>query len=1159
MRLSAIILQGFKSFRENTRIPLNANPVVIVGPNGCGKSNTVDALRWVLGESSARQLRGGSLSDVISNGSSRRPPASQATVELRFDNSDGTAPGAFAEVAEISVKRSLDRKGDGHYRINGARCRRRDVGDLFLGTGLGSSTYAIVEQGTIGRIIEARPDDLRSILEEAGGISRYKERRRETAQRMLETREHLQRLHDIHGEMEGQWQRLQRQALAAQKLRALRVEERQWQWWSVQQRLEVLRVDEREILAQQEQLLQEVQVLEQNMAQTLQTIERLRDEEKHNQESLTQAQAEFYDAQAHHRETEHHLREQQSVLQRLQDQYAQQHQQQQKIQMDQSRLVELENQRLARIQELEARRTRLAEEEKKTRQSRQEAEQTLEKQDQERQQEQQKLADMRRQRDVATAQIRELEPRLHDLERRIQQLMQPIASERSTLEQAEKQSQMAEQTLQAASVALQQIRESLTDAHHAAQTLRQPRDMAHGLVQELAAQHKALESLLQRLEKPLPKNQAGQPTLVNAIQVRPGWERALEEVLGSRLHARILKNTDLHERSTALWESSEKPEILPEDALLLTLTLPENLEQAVQDWLWGLRIAPDLESALRQRSDLQAGEAWITPQGAVVYRTGLVFPEQENGASLLQCRRELEENRHALTSAQEAAKAAQTALDRAEQQGRSLQAALREAEQEEQKYSRQAAQSREALVRLRSRVEAEDRQRAERQAEHQRLDTEQTGLQQRLKTLREDFAEGEQHWRALETQVREAQLRAEEHKRQVAAWRAAYGRLREERQGLEIQGQKLQTESEATRVRLEDLRSQDQHIAGMLAAGQEEQRILQERLPQWQAAQTSALNRKQAQQEILQALQEAAEPISAQIRQQEAQRHSLEDRLRSLQKSIASADQQMAGLQVRLEEYQLRATTLAQDLPDDPGPCPDVAACAQEIARIETAISRLGNVNLAAEEELEELEGRRGDLLLQVEDVESALASLEEAMQAMDQETTSRFRETFDQVNLALQDLFAILFGGGQAALSLVGDDLLDAGLVLRAQPPGKRNAGLQQLSGGEKALTAIALVFALFRLNPAPFCVLDEVDAPLDDANVGRFCHLVKEMAAQTQFLIVTHRSLTMQIAEQLVGVTMTEPGISRIVPVAVAETLAEAALLESAAGGDDSLPSIV
>ena len=243
MRLSAIILQGFKSFRENTRIQISANPVVIVGPNGCGKSNTVDALRWVLGESSARQLRGGTLSDVISNGGGSRPAASQASVELRFDNSDGTAPGAFAEVAEISVKRSLDRKGDGLYRINGARCRRRDVSDLFLGTGLGSSTYAIVEQGTIGRIIEARPDDLRAMLEEAGGISRYKERRRETAQRIAETREHLQRLHDIHGEMDGQWQRLQRQAEAARKMRTLRVEERQWQWWAVSERLQMLETE----------------------------------------------------------------------------------------------------------------------------------------------------------------------------------------------------------------------------------------------------------------------------------------------------------------------------------------------------------------------------------------------------------------------------------------------------------------------------------------------------------------------------------------------------------------------------------------------------------------------------------------------------------------------------------------------------------------------------------------------------------------------------------------------------------------------------------------------------------------------------------------------------------------------------------------------------
>ncbi|MHB1804054.1 MAG: AAA family ATPase, partial [Acidithiobacillus ferrooxidans] len=363
MRLSAIILQGFKSFRESTRIQFDANPVVIIGPNGCGKSNTVDAVRWVLGESSARQLRGGTLSDVISNGGGSRPAASVATVELRFDNSDGAAPGAFAGAAEISVRRSLDRKGDGHYRINGARCRRRDVADLFLGTGLGGNAYAIVEQGTIGRIVDARPDDLRAILEEAGGISRYKERRRETTQRIAETREHLQRLYDIHGEMDGQWQRLQRQAESAQRLRALRVEERQWQWWSLALRVDALEAERRQSLEQRSRLQDEYRREERLLDAVTQSLDQLRAEDRRMQEDIAAAQGELYAVQARQSDMEHQLREQQAALQRVQTSLDQGQAQQQKVRSEQICQAEDENQRQRRLQDLAVRRQALSGEE----------------------------------------------------------------------------------------------------------------------------------------------------------------------------------------------------------------------------------------------------------------------------------------------------------------------------------------------------------------------------------------------------------------------------------------------------------------------------------------------------------------------------------------------------------------------------------------------------------------------------------------------------------------------------------------------------------------------------------------------------------------------------------------------------------------------------
>lgn len=1143
MRLSAIILQGFKSFRENTRIQISANPVVIVGPNGCGKSNTVDALRWVLGESSARQLRGGTLSDVISNGGGSRPAASQASVELRFDNSDGTAPGAFAEVAEISVKRSLDRKGDGHYRINGARCRRRDVSDLFLGTGLGSSTYAIVEQGTIGRIIEARPDDLRAMLEEAGGISRYKERRRETAQRIAETREHLQRLHDIHGEMDGQWQRLQRQAEAARKMRTLRVEERQWQWWAVSERLQMLETEAQVLNQRRDELQSKNQVLEENRQLTEQGLESLRQEARVCQDSLSAAQAGLYAVQADLSEADHQLKENIAQIQRVQSGMEQFQNQQQKIHGEKQCQLDSEKHRQERLQVLLSRRETLSKEEELTRQARLAAERQAEEQEQTRQLGVQKVADLRRKRDVLLAQIRELEPRLQDLDKRLARFVQEMPSERPALDAAELRVQTLAENLNTTSQHLTALREEWAQKQKQIEDLREPRESAQGKLQEYKARHKALESLLQRLQKSSPAGVSGQVLLMDCLQVRKGWEAAIERVLGDRLHARVLVAPDQTIKHSTLWESAEELASLPEEALLSVLDIPDNLRRGMQDWLWGLRTAPDLASAMAKRHELGAGEAWITPLGVIVHAVGVTFPEHEDAASLLQCRRELEDNQQVLIAAEAQAVATQTALNEAEEALRALQMPLREAEPQVQKLGRELAQERESVARLHSRVESEDLQRTERQTEAQRLESEKAATLERLIGLRKAFADEEENWAVREKQLHEAQQKADADKRRVQELRNAYGRLREERQQLELQVQKLQTESAAAQQRGDDLQQQDLQLMQSITLSRHNLEALQQALPDLQVKQKTLQDRLGEQQTVVQKHQESAQAIDQQIRNLEQQRHPLETQLRHSQQTLALTEQEMAALQVRLEENSLRAAELAETLGQNPGPCPDSQASEEQLARIATAIQRLGNVNLAAEEELQELEERRGNLSSQVEDVEMALNSLEEAMAAMDQETISRFSETLLQVNQELQNLFAILFGGGQAALSLLSDDLLDAGLVLRAQPPGKRNASLQQLSGGEKALTAIALVFALFRLNPAPFCVLDEVDAPLDDANVGRFCHLVQEMAVQTQFLIVTHRNLTMQVGEQLIGVTMTEPGVSRIVPVSVAETLAAAA----------------
>ena len=1148
MRLSAIRLHGFKSFRERTQIRLEANPVVIVGPNGCGKSNIVDAIRWVLGESSARQLRGTQLADVISNGADGRATASEAVVELTFDNADAKAPAPWTPVPEIRVWRRLSRDGDSQYRINDARCRRRDVADLFLGTGLGANAYAIIEQGTIGRIVEARPEELRAILEEAAGVSRYKERRKESQQRIQETREHLQRLHDLHGGLDERIELLQRQAESARRLRDLWREQRCWRWWQLVDRLEATAREsealEQRIKSQEEQAA----VWTQELAEQARQQEALQQRRQSGSEALRQAQETLYRLQAEQSTLEQELRHQEERCQETE----------RAIQGQQERLQRLREEsarRLAAAQSAEDRCSAIGEEElglaaelEVCRGRLKRIETELDECARQLDTERERRTDARREREVASARRRELASRLEALRRQIAELeSRPDSSAEAELAAAElawtelettRVQQASELAAGTAAVESAQAELEARRAQLAEQRARQ---------QELRARRQALERLESGLMAGLPTAAQATPDLLEHLRVDPPWELAVERMLGSLLGAQLRSPGDGDPEDLDWerpWILADRPADHPaetrDDALYRRIHVPEPWQGALRQWLWGLRCSGDIAEAWARRHELANDEAWITPMGQILRPQAFSPVPGNSEASLLQCRRELAElqsedaaGRVESERLQQEVAALEQDLAQRVQHRRLCAQADRNGQQEELTL-------RERLASLRSRVEAQREAQRRAEANLARLHTEASTLAGELAAVDERLEQLRQN---EPSEDREQLLRREEEalRSQLAQQRGLLGRLRQQQQSLALEKERLGAQRVAVGERLQEWEGEEAALCRTLAQLRAERDERQSRLPALQERRkVLELDRV----EILEQVQTAQRELAAveeswRLSQSESQRR--DGALRRLEQGLAAARVERDTLELQRQALEADAAKLAGELGEDPGRAPEERDAEQELARIEEAISALGKVNLAAEDELQEVMARSGDLSAQMTDVETALAALETAMAAMDRETSERFQETLAQVNDHLQGIFATLFGGGEAQLQPDGDDPLLAGLLLRARPPGKRNAHLQQLSGGEKALTALALVFALFALNPAPFCILDEVDAPLDDANVGRFCALLTELAHQTQFLVVSHRHLTLQVAAQLLGVTMPDPGISRVVPVRIADVLAQ------------------
>ncbi|HWR75839.1 MAG TPA: chromosome segregation protein SMC [Thiobacillus sp.] len=1159
MRLTHIKLAGFKSFVDPTVIPVPAQLTGVVGPNGCGKSNVIDAVRWVLGESSAKNLRGESMQDVIFNGSATRKPASRAAVELAFNNELGRAAGQWSQYAEISVKRVLDRSGDSIYYINNMRVRRRDVADLFLGTGVGARAYAIIEQGMISRLIEAKPEELRGYLEEAAGVSKYKERRKETEARLKDSRDNLNRVEDIQRELKTQVEKLSAQAEVAQHYRSLQADLTfsQHRLWfarkhdAAQQRARI----DKDLSEAQNRL--EAETARLRHIESL--LETARQTQFAGQDTLNTRQASYYQAQSEVARIEQTMSHQNATRERLhrqvQDLGARVEAQQARRSATLDALNEVNAQQpglQAALVESEAAARQatdstLPQKEAALREAQQgvgEAQRVVSQLDQSRQVDENSLGHTRRQ-------LEQLDTRQRRLSQEQAQLPRPdaagLAKKQVELDELAQTLATAQSGLKAAEIALPEL-----DAARAQHTreLEAARKALHQTEAELAALKKLQESLKADEKLGAWLRQRGldaAPRLWEKLRVAPGWEAAVEAVLRERLQA-VAADTepdwfaDAPPARLTVWTGQGAAEPVAPNLLASKIDSDDAAAHAaLVDWLAGVYWADDVDAAQARCASLQAGECVVTPQGHLFSRHSVTFHGPHTAVEGILARgRELE--RLTVDAARLRDEVSQ--LEAAHAQ---VQQSYMERQREIQALRAQTGQTQSRhhtaqmeLLRLQQaveRVQSRATQITQELEEVTRLLTSERATLDTLETRLKDYrTQGEAAREALYAarQLRDQADRAVFEARELQ--RAAERRHQEAGFSLTTCTNKIKELSE-TQARI------DQEIAAddtrLTQARDELARLPADALDvELQLALTARTEAETA----LAAARDALEGLTAQLRSHDEARLACEQGLDPLRRTIEQLklkDQEAMLMQsqfeLQLREAAADEASLESGLADSPKP----AQLQAQIGRLQNEIAALGAVNLAALDELTQAQERSEYLAAQCADLLEAVATLEEAIRRIDQESRARLKETFDTVNRHLGELFPQLFGGGQARLILTGDELLDSGVQVFAQPPGKKNASIHMLSGGEKTLTALSLVFAMFKLNPAPFCLLDEVDAPLDDANTDRYCKLVKAMSDHTQFLFITHNRVTMEMAQHLAGVTMQEPGVSRVVAVDVEEAV--------------------
>ena len=1163
MRLSQIKIAGFKSFVDPTRILFPTNITGIVGPNGCGKSNVIDAVRWVMGESSAKNLRGDSMEDVIFSGSSARKPVGQASVELIFDNSDGRISGEYAKYNEISVKRLTTRAGQSRYFLNNTHCRRRDIADIFLGTGLGPRSYSIIEQGMVSRIIDAKPDELRVYLEEAAGISKYKERRRETETRIRRTRENLDRLADLIEEIDKQLLRLQRQSKTAAKYKLLKQEQRKLEAESLLLRKMSYETD----IEKQTQKLTAVETSMQEKLAQFRSVEKQIEEWRQKLVEATdqhnQIQSQYYQLGAEISTQEQAIEHQQSLRQHNEQELKNVRQSSIEAQnirdIDQQEMVKLESDLALTRPELETMKAELEQREELVSETEKEMNTWQENWDQFNID----FHAVHESAQIENRSIEHIERQVHQSQQRRSRLQQELSSldaspQVKEIEVLQKNSEAKDQEHAAT---LEQV-QTRTDAIY---TLRGQIESQSTLLDEKRSQVQTLRGRLSSLEalqqhvlaetsteirEWLQRNAIDSARrLSEIIKVDNNFEKAAEVVLSPFLSAycvtpgQALPGALVPNHNIALFDRQQKRasnHVRKDWPRLLDVI---DCEVDLSSLLSAIYLCEDMQELSLRRPMLEAGESlvtadglwagpnWLLQLGEEDQRSGMLSREQE----IVSLRKQLDQISSAAAVLKSQIDGDRTRLQHSEQQREEDQQALTALQKEASDIRNQLTQHKGHVDRVQSRYQQlqqelheldqfEDKHKAELQANS---------------VKRNDFL---LQIESKSTDKSTLLAQKAELQQRLIVTRRAQQECREKFHQLQMHTQSLESALGSTQSNIERVNQQSKQFEARI---KELTNAIEAAVKPGESMRSSLqilLQSRNQNQQLLNQSQEQVTGLDNQQRELEAQRNQL-------QLAMDEVRNQLEAERMQSQELVIRCKTVDEELQKtgfDPqqlsANLDSEARISEWQSRLETLnsrITRLGPINLAAIDEHKEQSERKEYLDAQNADLVSALATLETAIRKIDKETKERFKETFDHVNSRFGVRFPKLFGGGEARLELTEDDLLNTGVMIMARPPGKRITNLQLLSGGEKALTAVALIFSIFELNPSPFCMLDEVDAPLDDANVGRFCAMVEEMSEQVQFIMISHNKITIEMAMNLNGVTMHEPGVSRLVSVDVGEAV--------------------
>ena len=1157
MRLTHLKLAGFKSFVDPTTLHIHGQRVGVVGPNGCGKSNVMESVRWVLGESSAKEMRGDSMDAVIFNGSANRKAIARASVELVFDNGLGSVGGPWAQYAEISVKRVIERDKGSTYYINNAVVRRRDVSDLFMGTGLGRNSYAIIGQNTISRIVEAKPEELRVFLEEAAGISKYKERRRETELRLRDTRENLRRVEDIRQEINNQITRLQTQAAVTQQYHALQqalsmAQARLWwinkrdagvQWEKSQRHVEKIAND----LEAQTSILRKTET----------ELESLRQQHFEQSEAVQQAQAAYYESNALLANLETQIKHNQEAKERLLAQQQQAEQQVERLQtlwqeltqdltlaqqesvvvVDELALVEQQVQQKQRqLPQLNLALQEYQKAYQQAQQQRQDAESTL------------KLEQLRL--SHITSQDAQIQQRQQQLQQDLSQISFP---DQALLNQLLAQQQSGSEQIDTLRQQIEALKQQESNLHA---QMREDRlvqsELDKRLLQHLA-KIQSLENVVKQLSNAQQmstwlsaKQLEHSPRIWQALEIASGWELAVEAALSQHLNAVTAKQIDatlLRDRPPSTFSylqydihaSQHKPHAHLKPLLDKVKVMNADLQSLLMELLSDVYVCEDDVAFLSMQTQLERHQTLVNRHGDLLFSYGVTMNACAG-------------DNHGLLERQAEIKLLTEKTPDLEQQAKRQQAKLEQLEQQALLINQQLQQQHQALNQAVQDKHSKDIELQKLQQTQQHLQQREASIHQELALLvdklqvhaeeiklkQQTIAQLERH---IPTLVQLAESAAQTFQTSQAALQEFNQALAQEEKYLQekqfnkkinhnkindIENRIKQSDEEKSRL----VRQLDE-ISSMLSAAKMEglQQSLQNAILDKQEKEKSLMGTRDALAQFEQNLQQS-ERFRIQIEQLI---HPMRDKLEQARLQEQALRLNFEQCQKRLSELDVAEESILQDMPSNA----KAQQWEEQTQQIELQIDALGAVNLAAIQELNSETERKQYLDSQAADLEQAIATLEDAIIKIDRETRSRLQSTYDETNRHFAELFSDLFGGGQAKLELLGAEILDSGVHVFAQPPGKKNSTIHLLSGGEKALTALALVFALFKLNPAPFCLMDEVDAPLDDSNTVRFCEMVKKMSERTQFLFVSHNKITMEMAQQLIGVTMQESGVSRVVEV--------------------------